>query len=144
MKIRTLLLCATLVVSACTTPKPLSSYSEARLENTYWKLVMLDDTAVSTPEGAREIQFVLNSEEHRVSGFSGCNRMMGTYKVENEKLVFGNMAGTRMACADTMELELRVNQMFANVAFWKISGETLTLIDSRGKAIATFESRYMK
>ena len=49
-----------------------------------------------------------------------------------------------MACANTMDLELRVHQMFSNVAFWKISGESLSLIDSRGKEIATFESRYLK
>ena len=143
MKTLTLILCAVLFAGACSTPKP-SNNSGARLENTYWKLMMLDDTAISTPEGAREIQFALNSEEHRVSGFSGCNRMMGAYQVEKEKIVFSNMAGTRMACANTMELEARVNQMFANVAAWKISRETLTLIDARGKAIATFESRYMK
>jgi len=143
MKTLTLILCAAFFAGACSTPKP-SNNSAASLENTYWKLMLLDDTAVSTPEGAREIQFVLNSETHRVSGFSGCNSMMGVYTVEKEKLVFSNMGGTRMACADTMELELRIHQMFSKVANWKISGETLTLIDSRGKAIATFESRYMK
>jgi len=143
MNLRTALLCVIALLGACTTPGQ-TSYPSARLENTYWKLMLLDDTPVATPEGAREIQFVLNSETHRVSGFSGCNSMLGAYKVEHEKLEFSNMGGTRMACANTMELELRVHQMFSNVANWKISGETLTLIDSRGKAIATFESRYMK
>ena len=143
MKIRTALLCVIALLGACSTPEPAGD-PEARLENTYWKLMLLDDTPVATPEGAREIQFVLNSETHRVSGFSGCNSMMGTYAVEKQKLVFSNMGGTRMACTDTMELELRVHQMFSNVANWKIAGETLTLIDARGKAIATFESRYMK
>jgi hypothetical protein len=34
--------------------------------------------------------------------------------------------------------------MFAAVAAWKISGESLALIDAGGQTIATFESRYMK
>jgi heat shock protein HslJ len=143
MKLRTALLYVTALLGACSTPEQTGG-SQARLENTYWKLMMLDDTQVATPEGAREIQFVLNSETHRVSGFSGCNSMMGSYAVANTKIVFSNMGGTRMACANTMELELRVHQMFSHVANWKISGETLTLIDAHGKAIATFESRYMK
>jgi heat shock protein HslJ len=143
MNLRTTLLCTATLLVGCVTPEP-TNYPQARLENTYWKLMMLDDTQVATPEGAREIQFVLNSETRRVSGFSGCNSMMGAYTVEKQKIVFSDMGGTRMACANTMELELRVHQMFSNVANWKIAGETLTLIDARGKAIATFESRYMK
>ena len=143
MKPQTLLICASALLAACSTPGQ-TSYPRARLENTYWKLMLLDDTAITTPEGAREIQFVLNSETHRVTGFSGCNSLMGVYTVEKEKIAFSNMGGTRMACADTMELELRVHQMFSSAAVWKISGETLMLIDSRGKAIATFESRDVK
>ena len=118
--------------------------STAHLENTYWKLMTLDGDSVETPEGAREIQFVLTSENHRVTGFSGCNSMMGAYQVENDRIVFSNMGGTMMACANTMEIERRVHQMFSNVAAWKISGETLQLSDANGKAVATFESRYMK
>ena len=143
MKLQTAPIFLFALIAACTTPEP-ASYPTARLENTHWKLVLLDDKSISTPEGGREIQFVLNSETHRVTGFSGCNSLIGTYAVENTKIVFSNMGGTRMACADTMELELRVHQMFSSVANWKIAGETLTLIDAHGKAIATFESRDLK
>ena len=143
MNLRPILFCAALLLGACTAPPP-PSYPQAQLENTYWKLMTLGGDAVATPEGAREIQFVLHREGHRLAGFSGCNSMMGAYTLEHEKIVFSNIGGTRMACANTMDLELRVHQMFSSVAFWKISGESLSLIDSRGKEIATFESRYMK
>ena len=104
----------------------------------------LGDTPVSTPEGAREIQFVLHQEGHRVAGFSGCNNMMGAYQLENDKITFTQMGGTKMFCESTMEIETRVHQMFAAVAAWKISGESLALIDASGQTVATFESRYMK
>jgi heat shock protein HslJ len=120
------------------------SQSQAQLENTYWKLMTLNGDAVVTPEGAREIQFVLHQEGHRVAGFSGCNQMMGAYQVENDKITFSQMGGTRMFCENTMDIETRVHQMFAAVAAWKISGESLALIDAGGQTIATFESRYMK
>ncbi|CAG4886853.1 hypothetical protein R54767_00296 [Paraburkholderia gardini] len=39
------------------------------------------------------------SGQRRASGFSGCNRYMGTYALKDGKLSFGPLAGTRMACA---------------------------------------------
>jgi copper homeostasis protein (lipoprotein) len=118
--------------------------STAQLENTYWKLMTLGSDNVATPEGAREIQFVLHSEGHRVAGFSGCNSMMGAYTLEQDKIVFTQMGGTRMFCQNTMDIETRFHQMFSQVATWKISGESLALIDAGGQTLATFESRYMK
>ena len=118
--------------------------STAQIENTYWKLMVLLDKPVATPEGAREVHFVLNSGERQLSGFAGCNRMSGPYVLEGEKISFDQIASTMMACASGMDVEQQFKQMFAAVAAWKISGETLQLFDSSGKAIATFESRYMK
>ena len=36
-------------------------------------------------------------EAGRISGFSGCNRFMGGYTVDRDKLVIGNLAGTMMS-----------------------------------------------
>jgi heat shock protein HslJ len=38
------------------------------------------------------------SGQRRVSGFSGCNRYMGTYALKDGTVKFGLLAGTRMAC----------------------------------------------
>jgi heat shock protein HslJ len=37
--------------------------------------------------------------QRHASGFSGCNRYMGTYALKDGKLSFGTLGGTRMACA---------------------------------------------
>lgn len=112
--------------------------STAQLENTYWKLVTLGDEKVSTPTGAREIHFVMQTEGHRVNGFSGCNGMMGNYTVNATWLSFSQMGGTMMACTNGMELEQKFHLMFLRVAAWKIDGETLQLLDSAGTVLATF------
>jgi len=118
--------------------------STAELENTYWKLMTLDDKPAESPPGAREIHFVLNHAGLRMSGFSGCNGITGTYELEGDKITFSKMAGTLMACTAGMEIERQIQEMFPRVTGWKISGETLQLTDSNGARIATFESRYMK
>lgn len=118
--------------------------STAQLQNTYWKLMTLDGVAFASPTGTREIHFVLHSEGTRVAGFSGCNQLMGVYELDGAKITFNQVGGTLMACVDGMEQEQKFHQLFPRVASWKISGETLELLDGTGAAIATFESRYLR
>jgi len=119
-------------------------FSTAQLENTYWKLSTLNNAPVEMPEGTRELHLVLNSENARLNGFSGCNTFMGTYTLEGPKISFSRVAGTMMACAGDMAIERKFHEMLGQVTRWKISGETLQLTDSDGTVLATFESRYMK
>jgi copper homeostasis protein (lipoprotein) len=117
--------------------------STAELENTYWKLMTLGGTPAESPEGAREIHFVLNRAGLRISGFSGCNQMTGSYQLDGGKITFSNLAGTMMACPTSLTIDNRIHEMFSKVAGWKISGETLQLTDASDTPIATFESRYL-
>jgi heat shock protein HslJ len=149
MRAHHLLSVAVLLLCGCAGDVPPTSpaapaRTTAELLNTYWKLLQLGDQVVATPEGAREIHFVLHSENQRVAGFSGCNRMMGSYVLDGPKIRFAQMGGTMMACVPDLELERKFLAMFPQVARWEISGETLRLLDEDGKTLATFESRYMK
>jgi heat shock protein HslJ len=118
--------------------------SSALLQNTYWKLMTLNNVSVESPGGAHELHLVLNSDDLRVKGFSGCNGFMGAYELVGPKITFSRVAGTMMACAGDMSVEQRMHEMLSRVASWQISGETLRLMDQQGTTIATFESRYMK
>ena len=123
----------------CSGPSP-----SAQLQNTYWKLMTLNNTPIESPEGTRELHLVLSSQDLRVKGFAGCNSFMGAYELEGAKITFSRVAGTMMACAGDMSIERRIHEMLSRVAGWKISGETLHLTNAQGIPIATFESRYMK
>jgi len=124
------------VAATTSTPRP-----TAQLLNTQWKLTQLGEQVITTPQDKREIHFVLHAENPRVSGFSGCNQMMGSYVLEGANLKFEQMAGTMMACVPDMELERKFLAMFAQVAHWEIIGETLRLLDAEGKTLASFASR---
>jgi heat shock protein HslJ len=114
----------------------------ATLADTYWKLGRVGEQVITTPQGAREMHFVLQSENQRVAGFSGCNGMMGAYALNGSQLKFDQMAGTKMACAETsMQLENEFLAIFPLVAKWEISGQTLRLLDDGGNTLATFEAR---
>ena len=150
MRMHHLLTGMVLALAACTHDAPPAmpsapAQSTAQLLNTYWKLTRLGEEVITTPAGVREVQFVLQSENQRVTGFSGCNRMMGSYVLDGDKLKFDQMGGTLMACVGVRETELerKFLAIFPQVVGWKIEGETLRLLDSGGKPLATFESRYM-
>lgn len=118
--------------------------STATLVNTYWKLVRLGDEAIEVTDDQREPYFVLHSEEQRVGGYSGCNRLTGSYAVSEDTLTFSQMGGTMMACAEGMELERAFLDALGKVARFRIEGETLEVFDTSGASLALFESRYLR
>jgi heat shock protein HslJ len=115
----------------------------ASLENTYWKLTQLRDSAISTSP-KNEPHLILNSETGQVSGSSGCNRLVGSYTLDGDHLTFGHTAGTMMACVEGMDTENAFLQAMQQVNSWKISGQHLELFDTDGKQIAGFQARHGK
>jgi heat shock protein HslJ len=113
----------------------------ANLENTYWKLTHLGDVPVIAGEKQREPHLVLRSQDQRVSGSSGCNRLMGGYTREGGTLAFSRLAGTRMACAEGMDTEQHFLAVLEQVKTWKIVGGHLGLLDAGGRLLARFEAR---
>ena len=142
MRFRIVMVAAVLALAACaqqtTTPAATAPASTAELLNTYWKLTQLGDEVIATPEGARELHFVLESVNQQMHGFAGCNNIMGGYVLDGDALKFDQVASTMMACAEPTGPESRFNAMLSQVAHWKITGETLQLLDTNSKPVATF------
>ena len=114
--------------------------ANASLENTDWKLILLGDSPVNvSPQ--KQPHFLLDSTTKRVSGFGGCNRLVGNYLLDGDHLAFGQTAGTMMACLEGMEMEKVFLELFSQVNSWKIKGQRLELFDTSGKRIASFEAR---
>ncbi|MDF0645817.1 MAG: META domain-containing protein [Nitrospira sp.] len=92
----------------------------------------------------REPSIVLHSENHRVAGSSGCNRLTGTYPVEGRTLHFSRTAATKMACADGMRQEQAFLDALRHVETWKVIGEHLELYDHRGTTLLRFEATHLR
>src|SRR5215510_1363929 len=93
---------AAIALVGCTA---LAQPSTASLENTYWKLTELGGKPIAVARPAQEPHFILNPDTRRVSGAGGCNRFIGGYQLDGDRLTFGQTAGTMMACRDEMETE---------------------------------------
>ena len=96
-------------------PDPFNPAATQLLDDTKWELTswkQADGTLRDIPRGnsgnsgesgnsgaALTLELSTANGQRRASGFSGCNRYMGTYALKDGKLSFGPLAGTRMACA---------------------------------------------
>jgi len=105
----------------------------ARLEDTHWYLTMLGDTPMRGPT------MILYPKERRVSGSGGCNSFDGSYELDGDRLTFGPLASTRMACPKGMDTEQAFHEAMGRVSGWKIEGQHLELFDTAGVMVARFE-----
>lgn len=111
------------------------------LENTYWKLVELGGAPVAThADQPREVHIRLRSDEERMEGFAGCNVVTGGYEVDDDRLVFGVLATTMMACP-YLEEEVAFTGALERVRRFLILGESLVVSGDTGD-IARFEAMY--
>ena len=114
------------------------------LENTYWKLTRLGDAPVTVASQQREPHVILNPESRRVSGSGGCNRLGGSYELHDDRLTFGQIAGTMMACPEGSDTEQAFLEALRQVHTWKITGQHLEVFDAAGHQVARFEARHMQ
>jgi heat shock protein HslJ len=78
--------------------------------------------------------------EGKVSGFGGCNRFSGAYRLSGERIVIGPLASTRMACVDegAMQTEARFFRILQAAARFQRDRAKLSLKDEAGAIIARF------
>lgn len=118
--------------------------ADSPLRGTYWKLVRMNGESVAAPDKGPEAHLIFSSDESRISGSSGCNRVMGSFEVDGDKLRLRQMAGTMMACLNGMDLEQRFLKTLNKVARYRISGSHLEMLDAAGTAVARFEAAALR
>ncbi|MGF6242319.1 heat shock protein HslJ [Paraburkholderia sp. GAS38] len=87
-------------------PDPFNPAATQLLDDTSWDLTgwkQADGTMRTIPgaDSGAPITLTLSTAtgQRHASGFSGCNRYMGTYALKDGKLSFGTLGSTRMACS---------------------------------------------
>ncbi|MDQ4079122.1 MAG: META domain-containing protein [Gemmatimonadota bacterium] len=132
------------MVAACVQPPASENEGAANVSETeslvgpYWRLVELDGQPSISGGGAREPHLRF-SAENRVSGATGCNTLGGGYERTNDRLEFGDLFSTKMACVEEnrMAQETRFLRALESVDRFAVSGDTLTLFAGEN-AVASF------
>jgi heat shock protein HslJ len=109
------------------------------LTNTYWKLISLDGKPVTAEKDQRAAHLILQEKDNRLAGSGGCNRIMGSYRLDGSSLSFGKVASTMMACGN-MHDEQAFLATLEKIKRWKIEGDRLDLLDESGQSRVRFEA----
>lgn len=68
-----------------------------------WRLVSITESALPTPMlPAPDTELTAEFAGDRLSGSGGCNRFMGGYQTESDRLSIAPLASTRMACEESV------------------------------------------
>jgi len=130
------LLAASTAASAQPTT-PTATEAARALEGSRWRAIELAGKPTPAQDPAREAHLEFQSDG-RVSGSDGCNTVTGTYRLEGERISFGRMAASLMACPNSTGTEAPFRDALRNATRMKIAGDRLELFDASGARLAVF------
>lgn len=116
-----------------------SSGDKSPLTGTEWVLYEMDGVKYE-PASGKSVTLKLDSKEKSVNGKAPCNTYGGPYTKSSNKLSFGNLFSTEMAC-DELDKENTYFKMMQKVFAYQISGDKLYLFDSTGMVILRFKAK---
>lgn len=124
-------LIATALLSSCSTTRNTATLSDIEGE---WDITEVKGTKPSVNEGGQQPFIGFDTQNGRVYGYSGCNRIMSSFN-RNAKpgvLELKQLAGTMMACPD-METERNIQGALSEVKKYKKTKEGNIALYNSGK-----------
>ena len=112
---------------------------DASIVDTEWLLSTVNGRQVARRDRGPDIQLTLDSKTGAVSGYAGCNRFKGSYRLQGNKLTFGDLAVTAMACESGGEVESEFLKALGGLGEVRVAGRTL-LGYREGALVASFEA----
>lgn len=95
-----------------------------------WKLYKIDDVKAGIHKIYTNYRITLTFAEKTYSGFYGCNRNYGSYKIIHTQIKFNHMGATERICPEIKTEELLKRKL--KFLFYKINSDTLVLTDNKG------------
>ncbi|MDO7845949.1 META domain-containing protein [Hymenobacter sp. M29] len=146
------LLLLTLLATACNTrpaqettstpPPSARTAPDAQLRETHWVLRQLAGQPVTVPADTREAYLTLRADG-TAEGNGSCNRFRGSYFSEKPgELTFTPLMSTRMSCP-AIATENAFTGALAQARAYRISGDTLRILDATNTAVARLEAVYL-
>lgn len=109
------------------------------LQGRQWTLTEINGKKVSPDTGNRVPYLKFAAEGTQLTGYDGCNRLMGTYKKAGSSLTIHMVAATLMACLIPDGGQSGFNDALGKTDNYRIYGNTLALFDGK-TVLAQFKS----
>lgn len=105
------------------------------LAGSRWNLQTLAGKAFQLPEGVED-PYIALGKDGTLTGFNGCNSLMGAMKVDDGSLSFPGLGSTKKFCENTKATESGFMSALRATNSFKLDGDKLTLLDKE-KELAT-------
>jgi heat shock protein HslJ len=123
---------------------PAATATTVPLEGTNWKLTELGGMAAVGGANENGANLVLNAEGKKLTGSTGCNQLLGSYKVREGALHFKPAGLTKTACSDALrKQEEAFVEILKETSNYRIVGDTLELRD-KADLLAKFQAQPAK
>ena len=129
---------ALLILFACNEKAQNEVIGDAALEETYWKLISIADEVIEHPDKDRIIHLEFYAEDSRISGYAGCNTVIGNYVLNDGSKIVMLAASTKMYCEDQMDTEAKFLQLLMEADSYEIVGNKLS-ITTFNNTVGVFE-----
>lgn len=107
------------------------------LLNDIWVLKKVKNNSIDIKK-LKEIALEFNIKTNKFYGTDGCNRIFGgVVELTNDKLIFGPIASTRMACKN-MKLSYEYLKQLKEVKSYKIENLKLYLLDNNSNTLLEY------
>jgi copper homeostasis protein (lipoprotein) len=108
----------------------------ASLDRTTWTLTHLGTTPVDTTGLPLAPYLELRPGREEFSGSDGCNRLVGVYERDGDRIRFRIGAVTRIGCPEGSRVSRVFSDALSATFAWQITGDELELLDDRGRTLA--------
>ncbi len=120
---------------------PVETTSASPLEGVLWQLSSYVNAAGETVAALPDVSSTATFENGSVGGNDGCNNFGASYVVDGASITITPGPTTLMACPPPIDEQAAgFNAALAQAAAYSIDGTTLTLTDTDGNVLATFEA----
>lgn len=119
------------LLSSCDEPP----FDPAAVEGNDWELVSYQLTGGETVPAHTERASTLMMKEGQLSGSTGCNRMNGSYTMEEQTLTVGPLMTTKMACQGMMKQENAVLSIIQATPELSMDKEQLIFSGAKGRLV---------
>ena len=116
--------------------------TNAALVETTWYLTGVNGRSLFVEPGMRPIYIELIAEGSRLIGYTGCNRIMSSYRINDGTLVFAQIGATKVFCPGMMEIESEIIAALSRVTNYRVIGNVLEL-STGAELVASFEASVM-
>lgn len=121
---------------------PAEKFGESTsLEDTSWVMEEYRDADGNLVPGLGDTTVTAEFADGQISGSSGCNSYSGSYEINGDRIEFGLLASTMMACPEPqMALESGYLSALGSSTRFELNESSLTLMDDSGEILMRFSA----